>query len=288
MCLVAFERSLTVVESRLPDLHAEVKAEHAHVPGWMVLCTADGDAIEARLSAPPPLLCSWSPAALLMPYLAASLPTETIVVLVDREHATIARIQRGVVHVVDSIVADESGDAHEQLLSSTRRKLSIIAGHDGRVVVGGEVPSVAQFVASLPEELRPRCVVADDLHVHTPFVLIPPLAHAAVQPLETRRQLSLLSGFARRAHLTRRGAFALEAVQHAAQAGAIERALISMSLWERSPMAVERVCQRALRAGAVIEAATAECGAVLEERGGIAAELRFAVDGIGTQPLAAV
>jgi stalled ribosome rescue protein Dom34 len=225
---------------------------------------------------------------MLMPYLAASLPVDTIVVLVDREHATIARIQRGVVHVVDTIVADDSGDAHEQLLAGTRRKLAVIAGHDGRVVVGGAVPSVAQFVGALPDDIASRTVVSDGLHLHTPFVLIPALAHAALQPLETRRQLSLISGFARRAHLTRRGAFALDAVQLASQAGAVEQAIISMSLWERAPLAVERICQRALRSGATIEAATAECGAILEERGGIAAELRFVVDGVGTPPLAAV
>lgn len=288
MCLVAFERSLTVLEARLPDLHAEVRAEYANVPGWMVCCSADGDAIEARLSTTPAAMCVWSPAAMLMPYLDASLPAETVIVLIDRAHATVGRIQRGVVHVVDAIVADDTGDAHEQLLATTRRKLAVIAGHEVRVVVGGAVPSVAQFVSQLPDDLRLRTAVADSLHLHTPFTLMPPLAHAALRPIETRRQLSLVSSFARRAHLTRRGAFTLESVQQASRAGAIERALISPHLWERDPLAVERVAQRALRAGATIEVATPECAAVLDEAGGIAAELRFAVDGVAPPSLANV
>ncbi len=275
--VVAFERCLTALEARLPDLHAEVRADFSHVAGWMILCSADDEVIEERVATGPPWICHASPQPLIMPYLASSLPGHTVIVLIDRERATIARVQRGVMQLVDTIEADLTGDAHDALLAAARRKLSVIASHDSSVVIGGEVPSVAQFMAQLPEELAHRAVVAEGLHVHTPFPLIPPMAHAALTSLITLRQQALLDALGTKAHLTRRASFALGTVRAAARAGAIDRLLISMNLWAEHTAEVECIAQQAIRAGACVEAATANVAVLLDQRGGIGADLRFAV-----------
>lgn len=283
-----FERALTVLEARLPDLHAEVKAEHAAVPGWMLLCSPDGEVIEARLAVAPEPSFTWSRCAMVVPFLAASVSDDAIVVLIDLEHATIARMQRGAIHEIDSFTADDTGDAHERLLATTRRKLSVIAGGSAPVVIGGAAPSVAHFAATMPAELSARCVVADGLQVHTPFAVMPPVVHHAILDLIGRRQCEALATLERRAHLTRRAAFSDEMIASAARAGAIERLLVTFTRWHEDPLAVEALCHRALRGGAVIDVATPACADVLDARGGMAAELRFAVPSESSGTLASV
>lgn len=111
----------------------------------------------------------------------------------------------------------------------------------------------------------------------TALSAIPPLAHVALLELLTRRELEALQMLDRRAHLTRHAAFGYEAVTLAATAGAIERLFVSETLWHAHPSKIEALIQRALRSHTQVDVVTPQCATILDESGGVAAELRFAV-----------
>lgn len=303
--LDAFERAVAAVEARLPS------GDDAPVrPGWMLLCAESGELIEARLPVAPTALVAWQAGPVLFPYLVATRADDAVIALVDLDHARIMRLHRGVVHPVETLDADTSveveahmGDtpragfhtgtrgetqtdaaqrqlreAHERLLTAARRQLAVIAGHDARVVVGGAAGATAHFLATLPAELASRTVVAESLHMTTPLGDIPPLVHAALTDLLSRRQQETLASLERRAHLTRHAAFGYDAVIAASAARAVEHVLISETLWNARPVAVEALTHDVLRAGAQVAIATPDFAGTLDSvGGGIAAELRFAV-----------
>lgn len=245
--------------------------------GAMCLFAEDGDHVQALLPVAPTPMVRWSVGPIIVPFLAANYSDGFVIVHLTEQYVTLSRLQRGVMHLLDECAITPNDDT---CLIGVAKKLGIIAGSDGYVVVGGAATVAERLKALLPPDLAQRCVLAPAMTRQTPVDELADCAMPAMQHLLTARQSDTLRKMKTKAHLTRRASFGLSDVAAAAKEGAVDRLLISDSLWRRNPQDVELLAQQALRSGAVVDVVTPACAQQLDsEAGGIAAGLRRAVTG---------
>lgn len=259
--------------------HALVQAlpRNRGMAGAMCLYAEDGDHVESLLPVAPTPMERWSTGPIIFPFLASNYSDGFVIVHVTEHYLTVSRLQRGVMHLLDECTITPGDD---NCLIGVAKKLGIIAGSDGFVVVGGAPHVAERLLALLPPELVQRCVLAPAMTRQTPVAELADCAIPALQDLLTTRQSETLRKMKTKAHLTRRASFGLNDVAAAAKEGAVDRLLISDSLWRRNPRDVEVLAQQALRSGAVVDVVTPACAERLDsEAGGIAAGLRRAVTG---------
>lgn len=245
--------------------------------GAMCLYAADGDHVESLLPVAPTPMERWSVGPIIFPFLASNYSDGFVIVHVTDYDITVSRLQRGAIHLLDECAITSDDD---RCLVGVAKKLGIIAGSDGYVVLGGALGVAERLRALLPTELAQRCVLAPAMTRQTPVAELADCAFPAMQDLLTVRQSETLRKMKTKAHLTRRASFGLNDVAAAAKEGAVDSLLISDSLWRRNPRDVEVLAQQALRSGANVDVVTPACAERLDsEAGGIAAGLRRAVTG---------
>lgn len=312
---VAFERCVTAVEARLP-----AGDEMPGAPGLAFLCSASGDLFSEALPAHVDSSVTWRTGARILPYLSALAGSPpALVVIIDRQGATISRLVDGALSVVETFAPDATKDVgphmgdsprigfhggtrgetqtdamqrqmrevRDRLVAQTARRIMALANEaspDGLfVALGGSSEASAHLLSALPPALEARTAVVGDLRLLTPTA-IPTLAREALTPLVAAREQRHFEELQRRAHSNGHAAFGFEAMAAAVELGAIEELILSETLCRERAAEVEPVVQRALLDGASIELASPPAAAVLDaECGGVAAKLRFAPVGIGAE-----
>ena len=245
--------------------------------GAMCLYADSGDHVESLLPTAPVSAAVWETGPVIFPYLTATCTDDIVIVMLAPERVSFARLHRGVVHFLSEI---ESIPDDMRLAAVVARKLPIIAGRDSHIVIGGPGEEYEQLRRALSGDLASRCAFAPVLTPQMPVLELAECARNAMQDLLTARQLELLDSLQKQAHLTRRASFGIEAVAEAAAQGAVDRVIVSESLWQKRPHDVEVLMQQALRSSASVDVATpASAKRLIAEAGGIAASLRRAMPG---------
>jgi hypothetical protein len=311
----AFEHCVAAVEARLP-----AGDEMPGAPGLAFLCSASGDLFSEALPAHVDSSVTWRTGARVLPYLAALAGSPpALVVIIDRQGATVSRLVDGALSVVETFAPDATKDVgphmgdsprtgfhggtrgetqtdamqrqmrevRDRLVAQTVRRIMALANEASPeglfVALGGSSEATAHLLSALPPALEARTAVVGDLRLLTPTA-IPTLAREALTPLVAAGEQRHFEELQRRAHSNGHAAFGLEAMTAAAELGAIEELILSETLCRERAAEVEPVVQRALLDGASIELASPPAAAVLDaECGGVAAKLRFAPAGIGAE-----
>lgn len=247
----------------------------ARMVGAMCLYAEDGDHVTTLLPMTPMLMERWSIGPIIVPYLASNYADGFLIVHATDTSVSLARLQRGVMHVLDECPFSPTDDDCAQ---SIVRKLVVIAGADGSIVLGGAESVTRRLQALLPAELAPRSVMAPAMTRQAPPTALADSVGPAIQDMLTTKQSEVFQHMKTTAHLMRRASFGFDAVSIAAKEGAVDRLLVSGSLWSRRPHEVEALTQQAIRSGALVDVVTPQCAEQLDgEAGGIAAGLRCAV-----------
>jgi peptide subunit release factor 1 (eRF1) len=311
----AFEDCVTAVEARLP-----AGDEMPGVPGLACLCSAGGDMISEALPARVDSSVTWRDGPRILPYLSALAGTPpALVVMIDRQGASISRLVNGTLRAAESFESGATREAgphmgdsprpgfhggtrgetqtdatqrqlrevRDRLVSETAHRLAVMANSGSFVVLGGASEATAHLFSSLAPALATRTVIAEDLHLQTPATAIPGLAREALAPVVAAWQERHFEELQRRAHANGHAAFGFEALAAAAELGAIEELILSDTLCREREAALEPMVQQAIVDGASIALAAPSAAAMLDaECGGAVAKLRFALAGVGVEGVA--
>lgn len=174
-------------------------------------------------------------------------------------------------------------EGHRRMLAEAVDRAERLAGREGVIVVGGEQSSARELASMLEARCPQRVVRADYLRIGASESEIGAMAMEAACEVERARQQTAVRRVLERAGAGGRGAAGWDAVSRALDQGAVRELLVTTTALEAPVAGVdpERLVALALAEGAavsVLEGATA--AALDRQSGGVAAELRFAFNGM--------
>jgi len=299
-----FDACVSTLLDRLPG----EDAVHA-TAGWACFVGEPGAAIVEPLAYPTEPCVTWQTGVHIAPYVGAVAHPRAIVVVADRDHATLYRLADGALAELERLVVEpdiEAGphmgtaprqgfhpgtrgeprrEAAERRLREARARHSAVAasraaafaGADADVVIGGVAEAAAMVAEHLPASFAARTVRADAVRAATPGSETARLALAGLRALDAGRQqrlaAALVDDIGRHGH----AAAGVLDVIHALEQRAVDHLIVSPTLIERHPDAIDHIVQEALFERAEIETAVGPAVAVLDAAGGIIARLRFPV-----------
>lgn len=165
----------------------------------------------------------------------------------------------------------------QRFASRLAARLTLWAGPDGFICVGGAAEWSRLVAASVPRRLHDRLIVSAELEQRASPSAISRAAKRAARELRSRRGREMISRvLARREH---RAVAGLPAIQRAIRMKAVDLLLVSPRFLHIEADRVERVLQSAFGQGAHIEVLSGDAGLLLDRvADGVAARLRFAID----------
>jgi stalled ribosome rescue protein Dom34 len=165
----------------------------------------------------------------------------------------------------------------QRIASRLVSRLTLLAGSDAFILVGGSAEWSRLAAAALPRRIHDRVVVTSELeHRASPSAIVR-AAKRAARELRSRRGRELISRMLSR--IEYRAVAGLPALQRALHAKAVDLLLVSPRLLHREADLAERVLQSAIRQGAQVEVLSGDSGVLLDQLAdGVVARLRFAID----------
>lgn len=310
------DRCLSLLEDRLPSLR-----EVPPVPGWVAFITASGVRHAAWLPARTPTQVSWAAGPRIAPYLRALKEHRPVIVaVVSTRQGRLYRYERGrLVHLDTIPVQAETrakvprpgsaphhahgpgargqtgADAAQRVLDeglarmvrAVAERIVREAGDDGWIVIGGAPKAAALAMRALPPLAATRAIVSNALPVRAPVSVIRDEAARQASALRRAHELTRIDAVAEQWGADERGTMGIDATLRALGERSVEDLLVSTRFLVEHPDDTERVVRAALGQGASIEIVSGDSAARLDQRaGGIAAQLRFALAGVGGAGLA--
>jgi len=305
-----FDRAASFLERPLPAPGGVWGA-----PGWVAIATADGLRHAAELPVRVPTLAVWRDGTVVSPYVRVlkehrpvvvalvdsrsarffryawgtltALPAETLTAPSDLAlapfgaselRATSSPAPRG---ALDTERADRRRAAlFRRLAASVGGRLAELAGEDGWILIGGTREWAQLAVRALTPRFADRVLVSSTLHHDAADHQIAQAAKESASALRAMRGRALLDRLLERLIPQGRGEAGLPATQRALHAQAVDLLLLSPEFLRAHAAVAEDAVQAAIAQGADVEVLSGEAAAHLDRAaGGIAARLRFAIDG---------
>lgn len=305
------ERCLTLLDERLESLR-----EVPPVPGWVAFITASGVRHAAWLPAQTPTRVSWMEGPSIAPYVRALKEHRPVIVAVlSTRQGRLYRYERGRLVHLDSIPVQSAtrakaarpgsaphqahgpgargqtgADAVQRVLNEglARMVRAVVdrllreAGDDGWIVIGGAPKATALAARALPPMMASRAVMSNALPVRASVSDIRAEAARQASALRRASAFSRIQKVAEGWGADERGTMGFAATQRALGERSVEQLLVSTRFLIERPADAESAVRAALGQGALIEVVSGEAAAGLDARaGGIAAQLRFALAGVG-------
>jgi hypothetical protein len=309
-----FDRAAAYLERPSPALGGVWSA-----PGWVAYLTPDGPLYAGDVPVQVPTLVAWRDAPVVSPYLRVLKQHRPVIVtLVDSRSARFFRYAWGAVTplpemtlaVHDDVALTPPAPSELRATSSpaprgalgteraSRRRLALfrrlatllgtrvaeLAGHDGWVLIGG-TPEWARLAGeALSPRFAERLLVAGSLDHDAGEHEIARAAKEAATALRATHGRALLDRLVERALPQGRAEMGLPATQRALHAQAVDLLLLSPEFVRLHAGEAEDLVRAALAHGADAEVLSGEAADFLDRvADGIAARLRFAIDGAGPQ-----
>lgn len=284
-------------------------------PGWVAFVTAEGRRYVAELPVRPATLVAWRDGPVVAPYLRALKQHRPVLVaLVDSRSARLYRYAQRTLEPVEELSApheEPSGAerltgpvtsatsspaargavgtdvaqrrrraAFERLAASLGARLAQLAGRTGWVLIGG-TPEWARLAGTaLPRHLDGRVLVSATLDHDAPADEIARAAKRAATELRGEQGRVIVDQLLDRAGGRGRAAVGVPAVQRALRAHAVDLLLLSPEYIRAHERDAEDFVRAALAGGGDVEVASGSAAEELDRAtGGIAARLRFAIEG---------
>ncbi len=306
----AFDRAARFVEDPLPPLDGTWGT-----PGWAAFLTADGPRYAAALPVRVPMLAAWRDGPLVSPYLRALKQHRPVIVAVvdsrsarlyryalnelaelpavtlagddtaaaDRSHAPRGTAYPAARGALDTEQAARRRRADFQRVASTlAQRIIDLAGDDGWILIGGAASWARLAAGALPEELADRTIVSAELDHGDAAAVIVRIAKDAATTLRATHSGTLLDRLLDRAGAGGRATAGVPATQRALRARAVDQLLLSPEFVSEQVTLAEDMVRTALAQSADVEVLSGDAALRLDHAaGGIAARLRFALDGPG-------
>lgn len=297
-----FEQCRRVLESALAS------PEIGQTPGWVAFVTADGRVSTLSLPIATPTLAMWNHGAALGPYIRAQKHArEVVVVVAGARHAVLYRYRAGSLqraehvqahHVVehsDHLGTPARGGFHtgtrgrtardaaqralrygrDRMLSEAAERAAKLVSADGWVVVAGVDAVASQLVARLEERLPGRVARASDIDVHSTDAEIAAAARQHALALSAAFDRERVARVAEAAGAHGLGVVGLPDTSLALEQACVRTLYLTRDFRMEHPTETEYAIRVALDQRASVEEMEPEAAAPLDERGGIAAALRF-------------
>ena len=273
--------------------------------GWCAFATDDRLWLAEGLSFRPAEIVRWRLGACVAPYIRALKAGRPAILAVLRGlHANLYRYERGEFSEESELHGepppDEAGDvgiskrasmasgvrgvtradhvkrARDENEKRHRKNLEEalieMAGEDGVVVIGGTQKAISAVRKDLEAALAGRITEVPELASDAEREDLVAHVRAAVSRLTEERQERFLESSAD----PHRGSGGWNETYRALAAASVDKMLVARALVESSPDDAERLVRLALAQGAEVEEVGGELGdRLMEERGGVAARLRF-------------
>jgi hypothetical protein len=299
----AFDACAGRLMARLP-----VEGAMLGSPGWAGFASVNGDMHTEPLTAPVAMSVRWEPGLRIIPYLGVADPGPVVVVVADRQRATIYGLAGAELRELESLESEphvevgshmgttprrgfhpgtrgeaqkdtaerEMRVAADRFVSETAARVRVRAGDHAWVVLGGAAEAVTQLAAALPQALAERTSISTSLHAPTPLPDVRRLAREALVAFRSARQRQLVAEVVETALKKSRATTGTEEVSHALALGAVELLLLSGSTPHMRGREAEELVRSALAEGAEVEVVAGAAAALLDaQAGGVAARLRF-------------
>jgi hypothetical protein len=301
----------TVFESCAARLSARVE-QGVHKQGggtWVGFASADGATYDESLHAATPVIVTWEERMRIVPYLAACDDRSALVVMLDREHATLYRYGLDVLSEIERIetIPDISTGPHmgapprrafhsgtqgetstetaaRQVAAAFKRHASHVLSRitecnraDEWLVLGGAAEAVAHVASLLPCEARARMAIASTA-TGMSVAQVRDAAEAATRGLRCARHRRLVKELLERTHGVALDAIGYEQVDCAITRRAIGMLVMARRWTEDHDDTAENIVRLALAQHAAVEIVNGEAAVPLEmHSNGIGARLRFAI-----------
>jgi len=285
-------------------------------PGWVAFATSHRVVIMGELPGRVEPLVAWQQGPLITPCLRALKHEVPVIVALLQSRA--ARLYRYVHGTLESLGAMEAGASEDELRGARRTRterggrgypaprsalttevaqerqlaqfhrlatalgarLTLLAGPDGCIVVGGPPQHTRLLFDALPRRLQRRAVVSPELDQSASSHAIVRAAKHAAREWRSRRGRELVSRIF--IHSGRRAVAGLPALQRALYLKAVDLLLVSPRFLHLDRGHAERLLHAAVAQGADVEVLSGDAGTLLDGvADGVGARLRFSIDAPG-------
>ncbi|HEY9516914.1 MAG TPA: hypothetical protein VIQ74_14645 [Gemmatimonadaceae bacterium] len=304
-----FEQAATFLDDPQPPLGGVWG-----LPGWVGFLTADGPLYSGRLPVHPPTLAVWRDGPVITPYMRALKQHRPVIIaLVDSRSATLYRYELGTLTALPELaltVVEDTGTGaparstvrnishhaprgnvdtehiqrHRQatfrrLAATLSDTLVELSGDEGWILIGGTREWARMASDALPNHLRDRVMVSTALAHDERETGIVDAARRAATELRAAHARVLVDRVVEQSGARGRGAAGVPAVQRALRARSVDLLIATPEFLRVPTQDVEDMVRAALAQGAGIEVLAEIAAERLDvTAGGIAAQLRFAVD----------
>lgn len=303
-----FDRAAAFLEESVPQPGGMWAA-----PGWMAFATHNRVVVIGELPGRVETRVAWQQGAVITPCLRAlKHDCPVIVAVVQSRAARLYRFVHGALEALDVMQARTSENglrnahrarterggrgypaprsalktevAHRRQLAQFHRlatalagRLTLLAGSDGCILVGGP-PQQSRFVFdALPRQLQRRVVVSSELDQTASTEVIVRAAKRAAREWRSRRGRQLVSRIF--VHSGQRAVAGVPALQRALYLKAVDLLLVSPRFLHLERAQAERLLHAAIAQGADVEILSGDAGALLDGvADGLGARLRFSID----------
>ena len=298
-----FDQCVGLLNATLADFDPSVGA-----PGWAAFITADGIHDAQRLPAPVPTLAVWSTGPSVAPYIRALKENRPVVVVVADarkasihryrmgalEHQEVVRAHRGVDRAAYTGAPPHVGfhtgthgaagrDAAQRVLLKGRDRMIAqavervmdLAGADGWILLGGIKRVVARLTESLLPHAPHRVLALDTLDIHASDADVAAAARSGASALRDSVDAERITQIAELAGAHGLGAIGAEDTLYALEQSSVRDLYITHRFLENHSAHAEQAIRAALEQDAMVEEVSGAAAEQLDERGGLAAGLRF-------------
>ena len=298
----ALDRAVALLQSQLETVAA--------ARSWVAFACEDELHHSEALPLRTPNAVAWGKGPRVAPYLAALRHCRPVVLAeVNAEGARIYRYHEGALEQLEHLRAHVTVEpqhhmgsvprrgfhigtrgatgtdaAQRELREGTRRmlrelanRLTLLAGADGWIIIGGTPLPAKAARAALPKTLACRARIVPEMHIWASDAEIRECAETGAAALQDAQDLEAVSYAIRQADAGRgRGITGPEATLRAIERGAVERLYVSERFLEISPETADDAVRSALEHGASPEVVEGVAGVRLDRFAeGMAARLRY-------------
>ena len=171
----------------------------------------------------------------------------------------------------------ELREGTRRMLRELSQRLTILAGADGWIIIGGTPLPAKAARAALPKSLTSRSMIVPEMHIWASDAQIRECAESGATALQDAQDLAAVSYAVRQAGTGRgRGVVGPEATLRALETGAVEKLYLSEKFIEMSPETGDGAVRSALEHGALPEVVHGAAATRLDRFAeGMAARLRY-------------
>lgn len=299
----SFERSVRYLEDALDGFEPSVGAR-----GWAAFITADGVQDAQAVPAPVPTLATWSNGPCVAPYVRISKQSRpAVVVVADARKADLYRYCAGELDHHETVRAHHAAGHASHMGTATRphfhtgtrgstghdalqrtmlrgrdrmldeavERVHELAGANGWIGVGGIKRVVARLAARLGDEAPDRVLSLQSLDVHASAADVTTAAERVASTLRNALDARRIEEIAEQAGAHGLGTLGPDGTRHALELTCVRDLYLTARYREEHAADAESMVREALEQDASVEEVSGSAAGPLDQRGGIAASLRF-------------